>query len=254
MCVAAIAWQAHPRWRVVAIGNRDEYHARAAAPLARWSDRRGVIAGRDLPSGGTWLGVGEANARLALVTNLPSDGAPDPEKASRGTLVGDLLTGAGRYADPATADLAEFNPMNLICVEGHRAHFLTNRPEPLRAELAPGLYGLSNGALDEPWAKVLQLKAALLDWLTKGDGTFEPLFATLRDDRLRHAEGTPAPEQTPPFIRDPVYGTRCSTVAAIDHAGRGTIIERSFDAAGAATGNAQEDFAWSALALGKSSS
>ena len=38
------------------------------------------------------------------------------------------------------------------------------------------------------------------------------------------------------FIRDPQYGTRCSTVLAIGRDGRGTIIERSFDAEGKATG------------------
>jgi len=34
MCVAAIAWQAHPRWRLVAIANRDEFHERETAPLS----------------------------------------------------------------------------------------------------------------------------------------------------------------------------------------------------------------------------
>ena len=47
MCVAALAWYAHPRWRLVAIGNRDEYHQRPAAPLARWDDGSGIISGRD---------------------------------------------------------------------------------------------------------------------------------------------------------------------------------------------------------------
>ena len=58
MCVAAFAWQAHPRWLLVAIGNRDEFHERPAAPLAEWES--GILAGRDLKSGGTWLGVSHA--------------------------------------------------------------------------------------------------------------------------------------------------------------------------------------------------
>lgn len=72
MCVAAIAWAAHPRWRLVAIGNRDEFHARPAAPLARWDN--GIVAGRDLEAGGTWLGV--SPGRFALVTNYRVDGYP----------------------------------------------------------------------------------------------------------------------------------------------------------------------------------
>ena len=44
MCVAAVAWRADPHWQLVLIGNRDEYHARAAAPLERWPESP-VIAG-----------------------------------------------------------------------------------------------------------------------------------------------------------------------------------------------------------------
>src|SRR5579864_7075567 len=112
MCVAAFAWQAHPRWLLVAIGNRDEFHERPAAPLARWGDG-GIVAGRDLLSGGTWLGVSEAG-RFGLVTNLRGHGGPEPDRASRGALVTDLLVGHGHYADPATAPLQDFNPFNLI--------------------------------------------------------------------------------------------------------------------------------------------
>ena len=32
MCVVAFAWNAHPRWRLLLAGNRDEFHAREAAP------------------------------------------------------------------------------------------------------------------------------------------------------------------------------------------------------------------------------
>ena len=85
MCVAAFAWRAHPDWHLVAIGNRDEYHQRPAAPLAHWKDREGVIAGRDLQSGGTWLGVSE-QGQFVLVTNLRGYGQPDPSRKSRGEL------------------------------------------------------------------------------------------------------------------------------------------------------------------------
>ena len=249
MCVAAIAWQAHPDWPLIAIGNRDEYHARPAAPLARWQN--GMLAGQDLKSGGTWLGVSETG-RFALVTNRRGFGDPDPDKASRGALVTDLLTASGRYADPATAALNDFNPFNLILADSSEAHFLSNRPEEVRTSLPHGIYGLSNGALDEPWPKTLQLKAALLDWLTADGQDFAPLFAALANDTLSGIglhTSTPsdvpqeAPE-TPVFIRNPVYGTRCSTVVAVDRRGAGTIIERRFDAQSRAAGETSLAFAW----------
>ena len=252
MCVAAFAWNAHPRWLLVAIGNRDEFHERPAARLAAWEGDAGIIAGRDLRSGGTWLGVA-TSGRFALVTNLRGYGDPDPTRASRGSLVTDLLAGSGRYADPDTAPLDAFNPFNLILADGESARFLTNRPEPVRTHLAHGIYGLSNGALDEPWPKTLALKAGLLDWLVSEAGEdLAPLFDTLRSERLEdiglhpaQASDVPleAPE-TPPFIRDPIYGTRCDTVVAIDREGRGMIVERRFSPSGAAAEETALRFNW----------
>ncbi|MET0180625.1 MAG: NRDE family protein [Novosphingobium sp.] len=240
MCVAAVAWLAHPRWRLVAIGNRDEFHDRPAAPLARWDDGSGIIAGRDLRSGGTWLGLGERSGRFALVTNVRGQGVADPSRASRGTLVTDVLAGTGRYASPDADNANDFNAFNLVVTDQDKATFLTNRPEPVRTGLTHGVYGLSNGALDEPWPKTLQLKAALLDWLGAGADDFASLFNALRSEARplvglhprQPSDVAIEPAETGPFIADPVYGTRCSTVVAIDRAGRATIAERRFNAAG----------------------
>ena len=54
----------------------------------------------------------------------------------------------------------------------------------------------------------------------------------------------PEPAYSGVFIRNPVYGTRCSTVVAVDRHGAGTIIERRFDAAGRAAGETALDFIW----------
>jgi uncharacterized protein with NRDE domain len=234
---------------LVAIGNRDEFHERPAAPLAAWDN--GVLAGRDLKSGGTWLGVSQAG-RFALVTNLRGYGLADPDRASRGALVTDLLTGRGTYADPATAPLQQFNPFNLILADRDEAHFLSNRPDDIRTTLAHGIYGLSNGTLDEPWPKTLQLKAALLDWLNSDGEDFSPLFLALHSETLPEI-GVPSREpsdvpieapETPVFIRNAVYGTRCSTVVAIDRAGIGTIVEQRFTADSRSDGETRLTFAW----------
>ncbi len=253
MCVAAFAWQAHPRWHIVAIGNRDEYHERPAAPLARWAGPGGILAGRDLRSGGTWLGVSETG-RFALVTNRRGFGDPDPSCASRGALVTDMLAGSGAYGDPATARLSDFNPFNLILADRQDAHFLSNRPDEIRTTLSHGIYGLSNGALDEPWPKTLLLKGALLDWLNTDGENLDELFTDLANETLPDIGVHPtqpsdvkreAPE-TPIFIRDTVYGTRCSTVVAINRNGKGTMIERRFSADGSNTGQTRLEFAWPA--------
>ncbi len=243
MCVLALAWHAHPRWPLIVAANRDEYHARPSAPLARWEGEAGIIAGRDLQSGGTWLGVSDSG-RLVTVTNRRGYGGPDPDKASRGALVADLLAGAGRYADPAHAELQDFNPFNLLVADGETLRFLSNRPESIRTTLGPGIYGLSNGELDEPWPKTTQLKAFMLDWIVGDARGPETLLDDLRSETLPDYGVAPdqpsdialEPAQSPLFIRHPLYGTRCSTVVAINDRGEGTIIERRFDAEGNATG------------------
>lgn len=108
MCLIAFAWQAHPRWRLLLAGNRDEFHARPSAALARWNDSV-VIGGRDLEAGGTWLGVTDAG-RCCVVTNVRDP--RDPQLgASRGLLATDYLAGAAdatAHAQALQADSAGY--------------------------------------------------------------------------------------------------------------------------------------------------
>ncbi|ATE65581.1 NRDE family protein [Rhizorhabdus dicambivorans] len=246
MCVLALAWNAHPRWGLVVAGNRDEYHARPAAPLARWDDDPSLIAGRDLQSGGTWMGVSEAG-RFAVVTNLRGHGGPEPHRPSRGALVTDLLAGA----DPDGIAIEAYNPVNLIALDSWRARFLSNRPAALRTDLAPGLYGLSNGTLDEPWPKTLRLKSILLEWLTGAAENPALLLDGLREEVLPDIgvdpdtpSDMPEPNHSPIFIRDRRYGTRCSSVVAIERNGRGRFIERRFDSEARHSGDSELEFRW----------
>lgn len=232
MCVAAAAFRAHPRWRLVVIGNRDEFHERPAAPMARWEN--GVIAGRDCQAGGTWLGAAE-NGRFALVTNLRADGYPQAHLASRGALVTDWL--AGR--EPAAPET--MNPFNLFMADAQAAWHLTNHPAPRRLPLGPGIHGLSNGAHDEPWAKTRALEAALAGWLAAGGEDPAPLLAALRDETELPGDG-PEGRFSSVFIRNALYGTRCSTVLLVAAGGAARMIERRFDADGGVTGETEVAF------------
>ena len=90
MCILALAWQVIADRPLVLIGNRDEFFHRDAAPLAEWSDSP-IIAGRDLQSGGAWLGV-TRGGRWAVITNYREGKAPDADAPTRGALVADYLT------------------------------------------------------------------------------------------------------------------------------------------------------------------
>jgi uncharacterized protein with NRDE domain len=252
MCVIALAWRAHPRWRLVLAGNRDEFHARPSAALARWTEA-GIIAGRDREAGGTWLGV-NAEGRCSVVTNVR-----DPRDAqtglSRGLLVTDFLTGAD---DAATHSArlqrvaADYRPFNLLIFDATQAFHIGNRPQPNVHALSDGIHGLSNATLDTPWPKTRRLCARLQAWIdassaSSGAEDFATLFAALADETV--AADTDLPDTgiglererwlSSAFIRGESYGTRASTVVAIDHDGRGLIVERRFGPHGRFDGETQ---------------
>ena len=233
MCVVAIAWQNNPKWRLLVAGNRDELHARPSVPLSRWADYPGIIAGRDSVSGGSWMGVSD-EGRFAVVTNIRDTDGPDPDKASRGALVSDWLSVGGQ--PPATAS---FNPFNLIVTDLQSAQFVSSRPISTNEALAPGIHGLSNAIPNEHWPRKDRLVDDLTLWLAGPADQPEMLLNLLAD------ETTPGDDVYPVFIRNPLYGTRCSTVIAVDHAGHGQIIERRFNGASAISGETTFDFNWS---------
>ena len=241
MCIAAIAWDAHPDWLMVVAANRDEYHARPSAPLARWDDGSGILAGRDLQAGGTWLGIAETG-RMVLITNYRAPGYPQPDRTSRGQLVTRLL------ADKAPDLLGIYNPFNALIANPATASVWSNYPDDTREPLPPGIHGLSNGAFAGPWPKTRRLNAALGEWLTEGPQATATLFDALRDDSPPPADPLPAdgpePPYAPVFIRNPVYGTRCSTVITMTRDGQGQIAERRFDAEGNPTGETMLSFRW----------
>jgi uncharacterized protein with NRDE domain len=232
MCVVAIAINAHPRWRLVVAGNRDEYHARASAPLARWDDGSGIIAGRDLVSGGSWMGVSDSG-RFAVVTNIRDSDGPDPAKLSRGALVADWLA-EGRVPE----NPAHFNPFNLVVTNGTSAAYLSNRPGPLHQPLVKGIHGLSNAIPNEYWPRKDRLVQQTAVWLERSDDP-GPLLDILSEETI------PDREAHPVFIRSPIYGTRCSTVLTVDYDGQGQIIERRFGPNGDEGGCTSLKFLWS---------
>ena len=242
MCVLAFAWRPNSRWRLVVAGNRDELHERPAEPLARWEHPSHLLAGRDLLSGGTWLGVSE-EGRFAVVTNVRGQGPPDPELESRGALLVSLLTDPAFKLDAARA--ARFNPFNVIMTEDDQAYFVANSPQFLRRPLAPGVYGLSNADLDEPWPKTIRLRSGLQEWLAD-EQSADSLLDLLAEGREAPLQALTEPDRSPLFMRNPLYGTRCSTVVMIDSEGRGTIVERSYSGEAEMTGQIALSFRWPA--------
>jgi uncharacterized protein with NRDE domain len=257
MCLAAIAIGQSKRWPLIIASNRDEFFDRPALPLMRWQSASGqtIVSGRDLKAGGSWFGLTPLG-RVALLTNVrePQADAPKAALLSRGALVMDWLEGGMDVSDFMTnTDSAAYAGFNMLVgnFQSNSWHWISNRQEPSLAQkaangwafktLIPGIYGLSNAALDTPWPKTQALKARLSEAIkrnqTADTAAFEgrqiknQLWAALADPTQAKREALPATglslelelALSSAFIDQPAhgragYGTRVSTLLAVQSA------------------------------------
>jgi uncharacterized protein with NRDE domain len=269
MCLLVLAWRAHPRYRLVLAANRDEYHERLAEPLSKWSSPPGILAGRDVRAGGTWLGLDPAR-RFGVVTNFRELQRPRRSAPSRGRLIPDYL------AEPQTpesylarleTDAQGYSGFNLVVGDLEQLWYASNRMDRFAQALPPGVHGLSNEFLDSPWPKLQRVRGEFEGWLASetaseptaptpatsnhaDSATASPIVARLF---AMLADRTPAPEGSPgtglppdwertlssPFVIHPTYGTRCSTVLLIEPSGATVMAERRFAANGEPSGDTE---------------
>lgn len=253
MCLIALAWHAHPRWRLALVANRDEAHARPAAPAGFDPDAATVYGGRDLVQGGGWLQA-RADGRLAAVTNVRAGLAGEDALRSRGWLVRDFVRGdtdAAGFAGSLATQAGDYGRFNLLVHDGVQLLCASNHPAFDARPVAPGLHAMSNGPFDAPWPKGVFATRALQAWLdsplagrARPDAeAIEPLFTALRD--TSRAPDAALPDTgvglelermlSPPFVLDPRYGTRCSSVVLVGADGV-LFAERRYGPDGLATG------------------
>jgi uncharacterized protein with NRDE domain len=250
MCLLVVAWQVHPAYRLILAGNRDEFHERAAGSLGWWQDRPDVVGGRDLQAGGTWLAAAR-NGSLGVVTNFRDAERPAPDSPSRGHLVPAFLGAANSPLDFATSlapAQTAYAGFNLLLATAGTLAYCSNRDSTTPRALEPGVYGLSNHRLDEPWPKLVRTRERFAAAISRDRPDAAELFAILADRTQTSDPGEPdLPADwrraiSAPFVVHERYGTRCTTVVLVDHGGRTVLHERRFDAAGAQTGVSRIEF------------
>jgi uncharacterized protein with NRDE domain len=150
----------HPEYRLILVGNRDEFFQRPSVSLHLWPE--GFYAGKDLKGGGTWMGF-HPNGRFAALTNYRVVDEPKLNPISRGHLVKDFLEGRRKpleYLYQIQEQMHRYEGFNLLVAEGEQMAYLSNFRE--QAEIVDrGIHGISNAFLDTPWAKVEQAKQQL---------------------------------------------------------------------------------------------
>ncbi len=254
MCLAALAWFPGRSTELLLIANRDEWKSRPTSALARWSEGP-VWAGRDLVSGGTWLGIsrpeGREELRWALVTNIRQPAARSEQARSRGWLVRDYLLAQVSpclYLEQLREETVHYQGFNLLAGlstnTGGELAFLNSQEGQVRP-LGPGVYGLSNASLDTPWPKLVRAKQGLRHALAERDPERQEkrLFRLLNHDQpapahLLPATGVPLAWErrlSAIYIRGEDYGTRASSILRLErHAGglAAHFVERSHDPSG----------------------
>jgi len=241
VCLILFAYRAHPLYPLVLAANRDEFYDRPSAPADFWPEHPGILGGRDLSAGGTWLGI-HRSGKLAAITNY-RDGKHQRVGNSRGHLVSEFLRSHHNAVDHIASSRPshpEYGGFNLLLFDSEGVHYASNRAT-VEARVEPGIHGLSNHLLDTPWPKVQGGKTALARLLAERHEAMNTGLFEILADRSEAAEHqlprtgiSPDWEKklSAPFIHSPGYGTRASTVITLNRRGRLDFRERSFDANG----------------------
>ncbi|MGY5391549.1 NRDE family protein [Acinetobacter sp. NigerLNRRAM0016] len=233
MCIVAIAWHILEHTPLCLISNRDEFYHRPTQALSTWSDSP-VIAGKDLQSGGTWMGV-TATGRWAIVTNFRDGRDQQTYSTSRGHLVQAFLESdlaPIRFAKQLEQQQRDYAGFNLFLGDREQAIYMSNRGEAPQV-LAKGVYVVSNGLMTEHWEKTRHLRKRftqeLLPMLQREQSSEAELqyavWDILEDERkiipeLLPDTGISAEMEallSSTFIQSPVYGTRCSNFLRMGH-------------------------------------
>jgi uncharacterized protein with NRDE domain len=227
MCLILFAYQTHPAYQLVMVGNRDEFYERPTAPMTFWQDAPHVLAGRDLQAGGTWLGI-TRTGRYAAITNYRDPNSVRSDAPSRGDLVSRYLTSQDEpqnYLEQLVPYGDNYNGFNLLIGDTHTLFYYSNYESAGPQQLTPGYYGLSNHLLDTPWPKVERGQRKLKKLLNADRlPQTEDFLAILKDQTQAADEELPNTGVSlewerllsPLFIKSPKYGTRSSTVLQVD--------------------------------------
>ena len=226
MCIVAFAWQVLDEMPLCLISNRDEFYHRPSSALNAWQNSS-IVAGQDLQSGGTWMGV-TASGRWAIVTNFRNGRDQKSYTTSRGHLIQSFLESdlaPIRFAQQLEQQQQDYAGFNLFVGDTEQAVYMSNRGEAPQV-LANGVYVVSNGLMSEDWEKTRHLRKRFtqefLPMLQQAQIAESAIDAAawdiLEDERKVIANLLPDTGINPEmeallsstFIQSPIYGTRCS--------------------------------------------
>ena len=158
MCIVALAWRVLDETPLCLISNRDEFYQRPTQALHEWENSP-IIAGQDLQSGGTWMGI-TTSGRWAVITNFRDGNDKNTYPTSRGHIIQEFLQSELtpiRFAQELEKHQCDYAGFNLFVGDRDQAVYMSNRGEAPQV-LAHGVYVVSNGLMSEDWQKTRHLR------------------------------------------------------------------------------------------------
>lgn len=175
--------------------------------------------------------------QFGAVTNYRDVQNIREDAQSRGDLtVNYLLSSASvdDYLAKLSDRASDYNGFNLLLFDGTSMYYFSNYEEKINT-LKSGVYGLSNSLLSTSWPKVDKLKEEFSQTIS-AEFSHNDLLKLLADDCL--VEDNKLPDTGVGYelekmlsaihIKSEKYGTCCSTILTISHAGEVQFTERSF--------------------------
>jgi uncharacterized protein with NRDE domain len=177
MCLVFIAYRIEGCMPVMIGANREESRSRpVTSPVCcRVRSLRCLLAGADhgpdgtFPRMGTWLGVNEWGMAVAVTNRSDGDLPYSEQTSSKGLLAMDLLGfhDPSEAAQSARGELMRggFGGCNYL-IAGKEVALVIQAPGATRVSvtsLAPGIHAMTNGDLDDPDDRRIQLVAEVLD-------------------------------------------------------------------------------------------
>ena len=238
MCLIIFSWRTHPEYKLILVANRDEFYERNTDKADYWKDYPDILAGRDLKAGGTWMGITK-KGRFSAITNYRDFRNIKKNAPSRGELTAGFLKGTlsvEDYIQKLKANAHLYNGFNLILGDKDNLYYFSNQNMEL-TNLKPGIHGLSNHLLNTRWPKVEKGKEKMRrvlksDLFSSADLIDSFYNVDMAPDHLLPDTGIGLDLErnlSPMFILMDQYGTRCTTVIAIDKNDQVLFQERSFN-------------------------
>ncbi|MEV0621530.1 NRDE family protein [Nonomuraea sp. NPDC050404] len=149
MCTLIVRTAPH----LTLMGVRDEFADRPwEGPGEHWPEYPGVIGGRDLKAGGTWLAVNPAARRAAALLNGHGREAEERTRLSRG----DLALRAAYTGEEPGSDLTRYDPFHLVLADLSRVRLFSWDGERLSSsDLPDGTSMVVNSGLDPDSERVV---------------------------------------------------------------------------------------------------